>query len=163
MQSIPVPVSLNSKGFVCTGNTNDIFGYKYACHYIVTAHLRKNELFSADKVNDKEFVIHINESIIKRDDPCLHYEKNDPSLLCISLNVHAVKSMRDHKFSKGGALKNSVFVRVFTKKERYAIPDSEMPREMERWMGRVQNAFLETRSRDEECKRTEGVSVKNRE
>ena len=145
VMSIPAPVSLTAKGSVRTTSTNFIFGYEYACRYLVTAHLGKNTPFSPEKVYDKEFVVRVNQSIVKRDDPRLHYDKNDKSLLCNKLQIHAVKSMRDHKFSKGGSLKNSVFVRVFTKKERDAIKDSEMPREMLMWMGKIQRAFVETR------------------
>ena len=144
VSSIPAPLSLDSKGSIRTSTSNYIYGYEYACRYLATAHLGKNSPFSTEKVFDKPFVNRINSSIAKRDDPRLHYKKDDPELLCNELKIHSVKLMRDVTKS-GGSLRNSVFVRVFTKKERDAINDEDMPMELMKWMGKIQRAFLETR------------------
>ena len=133
------------------GSCNEIYGYQYACPYIVTAHMGKNGPHSDEKIYDKEFLTHLFVSIQQRD--ALGAQGFlDQSLLCNQLKIHSVKIMREQRenrgkqfrYSNGGVGFFHVFVRVFSKKQvRKGLNNEE---EVLKWLEDIRVAFCNTKA-----------------
>ena len=149
-----VSSSSGSSARLKSTSTNIIYGYRYACPNIVTAHMGKNGPFSSDKVYDKEFVTHLATSISERNrkGPA-GFE--DMSLLCNQLDIYSVKMMRNGKENKAKQFHFSgkkgsgytyfrLFVRVFTKKQVRDGMNSE--EEMVSWLERIRVAYCATKA-----------------
>ena len=134
-----------------TASRNYIYGYRFACPYIVTAHFGKNGPWSKKKVYDREFMLTLTESLLQRDRSADGF--SNPDLLCNQLNVHAVKNMRDpetgetkaDESKKGLAVYHNLFVRVFSKTEVDAGMNTDS--EMVLWLQRIRDAFCSTRAK----------------
>ena len=134
-------------------NRNQIFGYRFATPYIVTAHMGRNGPHKGDKVYDKEFMTALFDSMRQR-----HYDPNgwtDKSLLCNQLQIHSVKMMRSPgsnqprqcNYSNGGVGYFNVMVRVLTKSEikRGEGTDTEIMK----WMEKIRCAYISTKTKYE--------------
>ena len=134
------------------GSRNFIYGYQYACPYIVTAHMGKNGPFSDDKIYDKEFITYLLQTIKERNSQGPE-GLQDKSLLCNQLDIHSVKLMRNclenrakqFRYINNGVGYFHVFVRVFTKKQLMAGKNTE--EEMVSWMSKIADAFRATKAK----------------
>ena len=133
------------------GTRNEIYGYQYACPYVITAHMGKNGPFSNDKIYDKEFITDLFVSLNLRNENGLT-GKLDSTLLCNRLDIHSVKMMRDRKtnsaksfkYSNGGSGYFHVFVRVFTKAEVKSGKNNE--KTVLEWLEKIRTAFCATKA-----------------
>ena len=133
------------------GSRNEIYGYQYACPYIVTAHMGKNGPHSDEKIYDKEFLTHLFESIKQRNELGAEGFK-DMTLLCNRLDIHSVKIMRNQRDNRGKQFRYSnggigffhIYVRVFTKKQVKDGLNNEA--EILKWLEKIREAFCATRA-----------------
>ena len=134
------------------GSRNEIYGYQFACKYIVTAHMGKHGPDGEEKVYDKEFISHLVDSLNTRSKRG-KAGFSDPNLMCNRLDIHSVRLMRDKhsnrakvfEYGNGGRGHFHVFVRVFTRAEIDAGLNTE--EELLNWMERIRAAFCATRAR----------------
>ena len=132
-------------------NRNQIFVYRFATPYIITAHLGRNGPHNDEKVYDREFMTALFDSIHRRDQD--HDGFNNQSLLCNQLKIHSVKMMHKEgsankpkttEYANGGLGYHNVLVRVLTRHE--IINHEGSDENVIKWMDSIRSEYLKVKT-----------------